>query len=76
MLEQTASARGAVGGEGPFVWLSPLSSPYWFFDAEVVVRTHLFLPLLAETDTIFEVVARVEAARKHRTIRDRSDIPL
>jgi hypothetical protein len=37
---------------------------------------HLFLELLKPTETIFEVVARVEAARRGRPIRDRSDIPL
>ena len=71
-----ASSRGQAGDEGPHVWLSALSSLYWFFDAGVVARTHLFLELLERTDTIFEVVARVEAARRGRPIRDRSDIPL
>ena len=71
-----AASKGETGDHGPHVWLSALSSLYWFFDASVVARTHLFLELLKPTETIFEVVARVEAARKGRAIRDRSDIPL
>jgi hypothetical protein len=71
-----AAARGEAGGQGPYVWLSALSSLYWFFDARVVARTHLFLELLKPTETMFEVVARVEAARRGRPIRERSDIPL
>jgi hypothetical protein len=72
----TRSTRGDFGQDAPHVWLSPLASMYWLFDAHVVARTHLFLDLLRPTDTIWEVAARVEGARKDLAIRTREAIPL
>lgn len=70
------STRGDFGQDAPHVWLSPLASMYWLFDALVVAKTHLFLDLLRPTDTIWEVAARVEGARKDLAIRTREAIPL
>lgn len=72
----TRSTRGDFGQNAPHVWLSPLASMYWLFDAQTVARTHLFLDLLRPTDTMWEVVARVEGARMDVKIRLREAIPL
>ena len=72
----TAALRGEFGATAPHVWLSPLASMYWVFDAAVVARTHRFLDGLRATDTIWEVAARVEAARKGLDIKPRSEIPI
>lgn len=72
----TRSLGGEFGTPAPHMWLSPLSSMYWFFDARAAARTHLFLDELRATDTMWEVVARIEAARDHVEIRGRSAIPL
>ncbi len=72
----TRAIGGEFGAPAPHVWLSPLASMYWFFDAAEVARSHRFLELLHATDTIWEVAARVEAARKDIAIRDRSTIPI
>ena len=72
----TAACRGEFGAPSPHVWLSPLLSMFWFFDAAVVARTHLFLGDLADTDSIWEVSARIEGLRKQLAIKERSTIPL
>jgi hypothetical protein len=70
------AARGEFGSPAPHVWLSPLLSMFWFFDAHVVARTHRFLGDLHATDSIWEVAARVEAARKDLAIRPREAMPI
>jgi hypothetical protein len=72
----TRAVAGEFGAVAPHVWLSPLASLYWLFDAQAVARTHLFLDELRATDTIWEVAARVEAARKVLAVRERSTIPI
>ena len=72
----TLATRGEFGSPAPHVWLSPLLSMFWFFDAHAVARTHRFLADLRATDTIWEVAARVEAARKDLAIRARESIPI
>jgi hypothetical protein len=67
---------GSFGPTAPHVWLSALASMYWFFDAHVVARTHRFLDELRATDSIWDVAARVEAARKTLPIRARVAIPI
>ncbi len=71
-----AACRGEFGDRGPHVWLSPLLNLFWFFDATAVIADHAFLPDLRGTDTIWEVSARVEAARKALAIRPRAAIPI
>jgi hypothetical protein len=68
--------RGEFGATAPHVWLSPLLPLYWFFDAQVVARTHRFLAELHATETIWEVAARIEGLRKSLAIQDRSHIPI
>jgi hypothetical protein len=72
----TRSLHGEFGAVAPHVWLSPLASMYWFFDAHEVARGHRFLDELRATDSIWEVAARIEAARKQLAIRDREAIPI
>ncbi|HUS33108.1 MAG TPA: DUF1152 domain-containing protein [Kofleriaceae bacterium] len=72
----TKSLRGEFGATAPHVWLSPLLHLYWFFDALAVARTHCFLDELRATDSIWEVAARIEAARKSLPIKDRTQIPI
>ena len=71
-----SAIRGEFGATAPHVWLSPLMNMFWFFDAHTVARTHKFLDLLTPTDSIWEVAARIEAARKSLPIRERSVIPV
>jgi hypothetical protein len=68
--------EGEFGAPAEHVWLSPLATLYWFFDAVTVARTHRFLEHLRATDSIWEVSARIEAARKELAIREGSTIPL
>lgn len=72
----TRAIAGEFGAVAPHVWLSPLMNLFWMFDATEVARSHLFLDGLRATDTIWEVAARVEAARKALPIKDRAPIPL
>jgi hypothetical protein len=72
----SAACRGEFGARGPHVWLSPLLNMVWFFDADVVASDHLFLPALADTMTIWDVVARIEGIRSSLRIRDFNPIPL
>jgi hypothetical protein len=72
----TSAVRGEFGTTAPHVWLSPLASMFWFFDAQVVARTHRFLGALHATDSIWDVVARIEAARADLAIKPRSSIPI
>ncbi|HTR51839.1 MAG TPA: DUF1152 domain-containing protein [Kofleriaceae bacterium] len=67
---------GEFGAVAPHVWLSPLATMYWWLDAREVARTHLFLDDLRATDSIWEVAARVEAARKQLAVRERAPIPI
>jgi hypothetical protein len=68
--------RHAAPDRAPHVWLSPLSSLYWFFSLPVVATTHLFLDRLRDTDSIWDVTAHIEAARKAIQIRPRTGIPI
>ena len=67
---------GSFGATAPHVWLSALATRYWFFDAHVVARTHCFLDALRATESIWDVAARVEAARKALAIREHAAIPI
>jgi len=72
----TRSLGGQFGSPAPYVWLSPLASMYWYFDARATARSHVFLDSLRATDSMWDVVARIDAARDGVQIRDRSTIPL
>lgn len=67
---------GQFGPEGQHIWRSPLLPMMWFFSLEEVVRTNLLAPHVADTLTIWEVAARIEAVRKTLTIQEKALIPL
>lgn len=71
-----AAMRGEFGATAPHVWLSPLLSLYWFFSLPVVAETHLFLDSIRETNTMWEVGARIEGARDSLAVKPRSGIPI
>lgn len=72
----TRALGGEFGEVAPHVWLSPLAAMYWYFDARTVAATHLFLDQLVATDSIWEVAARIEAAREALDVRNRTAIPI
>ncbi|MBX3250733.1 MAG: hypothetical protein KF901_26375 [Myxococcales bacterium] len=49
---------------------------YWGFDLPAVARRSLYLPMLANTETLFEVSALIEAFRHDVARRPRADIPV
>lgn len=60
---------------GSELFINPLMSLYFTFDLPVVAARSLYLPMLAHTETIFEVHAVIEAFRKGTSIRPRRTIP-
>lgn len=71
-----AACRGEFGHRGPDIWISPLLNMMWFFDAHAVIADHVFLPSLADTLDIWDVVRRISAIRRELDTRERSSIPL
>jgi hypothetical protein len=72
----TLALEGEFGSRGEFIWLSPLLPVCWFFSLATVAETHLLLPHLHETSTIWEVSSMIEALRKNLPARDSGGIPL
>lgn len=70
------SMLGACRSEGPHVWLSPLQSLCWFFSLDAVARTHLLLPHIEDTQTIWDVTVIIEALRKGMTVREGGPMPI
>ncbi len=60
------------GGE---LFVNPLMSLYFTFEADAVARRSLYLPLLSATDSIFDVSRIIEAFRHTVTTRPRRAIP-
>jgi hypothetical protein len=71
-----AAMAGEYGAVAPHVWLSPLLAMHWWFKLGAVASSHRFLDELAATDSIWEVSARIEAARKQLAIRPWQAIPI
>jgi hypothetical protein len=67
---------GDFGHKGAHIWINPLMNLYWFFSLPEVVQSHLFLYQLQETQTIWDMVAGIEAARKTIAILPKNEIPL
>lgn len=61
---------------GSKLYISPLMSLYWFFDAPAVAAQNLFLPQLQTATSIGEVFAATYEAREHMTLRPASAIRL
>jgi hypothetical protein len=72
----TRAIAGEFGAKAPHVWLSPLASMFWYFDARAVARTHVFLDDLRATEGIWDVVQRIGDVRGMMDIRRHSPIPL
>jgi hypothetical protein len=71
-----AAMTGEYGTVAPHVWLSPLLAIHWWFELATVARTHLFLDQLADTESIWDVAARIEAIRRDVAIAPRTAIPI
>lgn len=57
------------------IFLSPLMSLYWFFDAAAVIRRNLIIDLLRPTMTTHEAMIRVASYRQQLKARPRRAIP-
>lgn len=71
-----ASMSGEFGATSPDTWVSPLAALCWFFSVPEVAASHLFLPQLEETETMWDVTARVRGCRSVLAVRECSSIPL
>jgi hypothetical protein len=58
------------------LFINPLMCLYFSFELEAVAQRCLYLDLLRDTSTIFEVQARIEGFRKTITPRERTMIPV
>lgn len=72
----TRSLGGEFGGRAPHVWLSPLASMFWYFDARAAAATHVFLEELRFTEGIWDVAERIASVRSRIDIRGHAPIPL
>jgi len=57
------------------IFISPLMSLYWFFDAASVIKRNLLIDLLRPTLTTHEAMIRVATYRQHLKARPRRAIP-
>lgn len=55
---------------GHKLWINPLMAMYWGFDLKPVVDRHLFLPAIADTETIHELGQALMMERAKITPRD------
>lgn len=63
--------------QGSKLWINPLMGMYWGFDLDAVARRCLYLDLISETETAFEVHAIIERFRSPTLkLREREDIPV
>ncbi|MBN2358937.1 MAG: DUF1152 domain-containing protein [Deltaproteobacteria bacterium] len=71
-----AAMNGEAGSRGAHIWLSPLMNLFWFFDATVVAQSSMLVPHVRDTESIWDVSARIEGVRKDLAVRERSVIPI
>lgn len=57
------------------IWLSPLTSLYWFFQAEEVAKQKLFYKDVLTTATVQQVAEEIEKHRRHKA-KARPNIPI
>lgn len=70
-VHRTERTRGST------LWINPLMSMYWAFDLGAVARRCLYLETLRETQTMWDVSARIEAFRNtHEPLRPWMAIPV
>jgi hypothetical protein len=58
------------------VWLSALTSMYWFFDLDAVAKAKPYLQEVLETDNVLDVANAIERTRGKLGILPRNDIPI
>lgn len=58
------------------VWISPLTSLYWFFTAKEVAEMKLFYNQVLSAQTVVEVNAAIEAIRSKMSVLPHETIPL
>ncbi len=68
-VQRTERTRGSE------LWINPLMAQYFSFALGPLAERVRYLPLLAETQTMFEVVATIEGFRRGRDIRPRRVMP-
>lgn len=78
-----AAVRGEFGNaqftdrtEGSELFINPLMALYFAFDLPAVARQSLYLSELEDTETIWDVQARIEAFRRGVHVRPRRVIPV
>ncbi|MFZ5788094.1 MAG: DUF1152 domain-containing protein [Acidobacteriota bacterium] len=71
-----AALSGEYGETAPHVWLSPLLPLFWCFELGAVASSNLLLEAIVGTQSIWEVSARIEAARRQLALKERSRIPI
>ncbi len=60
---------------GSELFINPLMAMYWHFDLTAVAERSLYLRMLEETETVFDVQLRIEAFQKAVKSRPRAIIP-
>jgi hypothetical protein len=60
---------------GGRLFISPLMSLMWAFDLDAVARRNLYLPILSETETVWDVQAAIRAFHRSVPRRPRQGIP-
>lgn len=58
------------------VFISPLMSTYWFFNAEAAIYNNVIIPIIEEKETFFEAVQVGVPMIKNNIKRARRDLPL
>lgn len=58
------------------VWLSPLTSLYWFFDLDAVAKAKPYLKEVLETESVIDVANAIERTRQRLGVLPRNDIPI
>jgi hypothetical protein len=57
-------------------WLSPLTTLYWYFDADAVARLKLFYQEVLQSESVSDVNKAIEDARKREGITPYESIPI
>lgn len=57
------------------VFVSPLMSLYWFFDARTVIARNLLIPMIQATHTSTQAIMKCMELKSHLPLRPRQSIP-
>ncbi|HEY9757040.1 MAG TPA: DUF1152 domain-containing protein [Oculatellaceae cyanobacterium] len=58
------------------VWVSPLTSMYWFFELDAVAKAKPYLNEVLESDNVMDVSSAIERTRARLGVLPKSDIPI